>query len=274
MIPGHPLKIERYPDLKLVFHTRVGKYYDGFHSIKDTLWYDESPRITKPAIIKPQDLSAIHFSRFNPNAIQPMAFNHNSVVQSVFNFGSVAPFGEKRVLVTGDFCNPEVQSVALSCFAYGSFVVVPSFWFRARLTVAELSQNYCTVLVTSPSHLEKIIANPTVPAYKLVLETILIINNPHDVASSSLIERAKSTLGASRVDTAFVSDGCMSPFLYAKDATGKENLGVPVPNAEVAVTDVNGSIVPVGSVGTLKTRGLVFYIIYSNIFTYLFFFKL
>ena len=255
---GHPLRIERYPNLKHLFQTHKSKAYNGWYNLKDLFWYDETPRTIRPAHISPSDVAEIHLPRFSEGG--PMKFTHESVVQSALRFGSVGPFSEKRVHIVGDLCLPEFQTSMLACIAYGSFMVVSTFWFRAVTALKDMKKEQVDVLVTSPSHLNALVSHHTAPKQEIKLETIVVINTPHETVSEDLIQRAKQTFGSPQVDSCFITDGCVSPFLYASNVSDGQVLGKPISGSEVQIGDSASSSAAVGTTGGLWSKGYVCYI--------------
>jgi len=255
---GFPLKIQRFPDLKVLFHSHKSKSYNGWCTFRDILMRDETPSTVAPATIKPDQIAEYHFPRFNNGVCYDlMKFTHESVVQSAINWGSVGPFNQKRVLFTGSFSHPEVMTSMLSCYAYGSYFVGSTYWFRPSNTLRDLAKEHCSVLVTTPEHLKELINHPLAEQTKFHLETLLVINTPHSMVSTENLKKAKDLFKLNQVETAFIADGCMSPFLHnvVTETSGDKMLGSPIVNTEVKIIDEDGKILPTGSSGNLLTRG-------------------
>mmetsp|Transcript_61794 Transcript_61794/g.93326 ORF Transcript_61794/g.93326 Transcript_61794/m.93326 type:complete len:373 (-) Transcript_61794:111-1229(-) len=249
---GHPLKIEEHQYLKILFHTHKSKHYDGWYSLKDLFWYDESPRTVAPAVISPNDTAEIHFTRFTPDLLCPITFSHRSVVQSALNFGSVAPFLGKRVAIAGEYCHPEIQTSMLSCMGFGAFFINSSFWFRATQFLKDLKTQHINVIIVTPTYLRELVDHPL--AEQNTLETILVMNNPKDFASASLLQSAKNVFSAKNVESCFITDGCIAPFLYSSQAD--DNLmGSNIPNSRSFILGEDGKEAAPGTIGRLVTSG-------------------
>lgn len=259
-IIGAPLKIKRYPDLKLLFHTHKSKFYDGWYAIKDLFWYDETPRVEPTAKVSPGDIAEWHFPRFTEQdeCYDVMKFTHESAVQSAYNWGSVGPFADQRVAFTGEFSHPEVQTSLLSCIAYGSYIVGSTYWFRPTNIIKDMAKEHCSVLVTTPEHLEELCQSSIASTTKNSLETILVINNPYNVASLKSLKKAQEIFKVKEIQVAFIADGCMSPFLHGvvTDKSRDMLLGSPIPNTEVKVVNAYGEILPLGQPGRVLTKGI------------------
>lgn len=257
---GYPLKSKRYPDFKLAITTTKDKYIPGWTSFKDVLLYNPLPD-PLPKVAAEQSPSAnteIHFTRFQAKE-QALSFSHSGLVKSALQFGAVSSLKDKRVCFAGGLWEPEVQTSLLASIAYGSMIVIPSYWFRAAQYVQQLEKETCDVLVSNPSNLRNLLSAPQLDGAHLRLESLIVLNTPADFADSELLSAAKKRLRVKQIEVSFTSDGASGPFLQSvfsdvSKATGSL-LGAPVPNTEAKVVDASGNIAAVGTTGRLFTKG-------------------
>jgi len=256
---GRPLQLRDFPALRSVFHTHKSKHYDGWYHFNDLFWKDPLPRTQENAerFVVGSDLAQIHFSRFFAMT-EALGFTQSSVVESALSFGAEAPIREKRVAITGDYHTPEVSTCMLACMAYGSYVVTSSYWLKVPNMIKDIAKEQCSVLISSPSELKELLAHPLMQTTKFSLQTIVVLTNPCEVPNAEFLTKVKEAFGADRIDTAFISDGSVTPFLYLKNATSMENnqLGYPILNTEVKISDRNGDVLPVGQSGRLMMKGV------------------
>merc|ERR1712130_178086 len=256
---GRPLNLRDFPTLRSLFHTHKSKHYDGWYHFNDLFWKDAPPHTLRNAeqLVVGTDLAQIHFSRYFAMS-EALGFTQSSVVESALSFGSEASLREKRVALTGDYHTPEVSTCMLACMAYGSYMVTSSYWLKVPNMIKDIAKEQCNVLISSPSELKQLMAHPLMQTTKFHLERVVVLSNPNEIPSSKFLSSVKNAFGAQQVDTAFISDGSITPFLYLKDATSMEpnQLGYPILNTEVKIADVNGGVLPVGKAGRLMMKGV------------------
>lgn len=256
---GRPLYLRDFPSLRTLIHTHKSKHYDGWYHFTDLFWKDAPDRTLSNAdrLVVSTDLAQVHFSRFFAMT-EALGFTQSSVVESALSFGAEAPLREKRVAITGDYHTPEVSTCMLACMAYGSYMVTSSYWLKVPNMIKDMAKEQCNVLISSPNELKQLMAHPLMQTTKLHLETIVVLSNPVERPSAKFLASVKEAFGVQQVDTAFISDGSITPFLYLKDATSMEpnQLGYPILNTEVKISDVNGGILPLGKPGRLMMKGV------------------
>jgi len=263
---GNPLRLRRFPDLKLAIQTTREHHIWGWTALKDVFLYDPLPdplpKLQKSVL--PDTVTETHFSRFHQqqeSSEKLYSFHSRSIAQAALQFGRVAEsLQDKRVSFTGNLWQPEVQSAVLACVAFGAYVVYPSYFFRADTYLQELRKEYVQVLVTSASHLRELLASQRLASQPLHLESVLVLNTPGDFADAELLQSAFDKLKVEKIEVSFTVDGTNAPFLHStvtpktlQSATGL--LGEPVPLSEARIVDSAGKPVPVGSSGRLFTKG-------------------
>eukprot|EP01123_Difflugia_compressa_P013086 TRINITY_DN5872_c0_g1_i1.p1 TRINITY_DN5872_c0_g1~~TRINITY_DN5872_c0_g1_i1.p1 ORF type:complete len:409 (+),score=69.67 TRINITY_DN5872_c0_g1_i1:54-1229(+) len=197
---------------------------------------------------------------------QEVTITEHSILNTANAVGSIGSLNEEDIVLT---TLPPYRTVGLSLgLGLALTQKVKFVWcsevFDADATVAALTNEYCTVLISQPDELDIIIDKYDVSQQKQrnkskqnSLKKIFIITTPGNLHSPQLITRLKERFDKVSITVTFGTDdtsGVITTSQYHHEG-GSTHQGKPLPNTEIQIVDSNGKEVPVGTCGELLVKG-------------------
>ncbi|KAL0267708.1 UNVERIFIED_CONTAM: hypothetical protein PYX00_009900 [Menopon gallinae] len=262
--PGK-LKSESVPSLETVIFI-TDKDLPGSYKYKDI--YEEGKGQSRAELdevvktVEPENICNIQFTSGTTGKPKGASLSHFAIVNNSYliSQGLELQLKHHKVCFMGPFFHAMGSVIGiLSCFHYGSTMVIPDYSFNPESAVNDINNEKCTILLGTPTMYIDIFRKMS--EKNITLNTVEMSIAGGALCSPELYKDMTGKLGVKRAVWLYglTESGPVAFMTRSDDGPEKviKTVGRLMPHTEAKVVDANGNILPQNVPGELLLRGFL-----------------
>eukprot|EP01127_Copromyxa_protea_P010063 TRINITY_DN2414_c0_g1_i1.p1 TRINITY_DN2414_c0_g1~~TRINITY_DN2414_c0_g1_i1.p1 ORF type:complete len:499 (-),score=125.40 TRINITY_DN2414_c0_g1_i1:30-1487(-) len=248
------LPSKRFPYLRNLLHTSNKQRLPGLVNFTNLPTYVPAPELNAlESVIFPYNKTTL---LLDGNDVVPLS--QYSIINTGYLVGQLAGVHEEDVVLTTLSPNT-AQGLSLGLglvLSHSAKLVYASEVFSVAHVLPAITSEFASTLVIEPKNLQALLDATKAGQDFSKLKKLIVASSPSDLATSALLERAKSTFGVESILVTFGTQKTGGVISTSKlNEFKSDSVGTALPHTKVSIVDDKGGVLEKGQTGLLRVEG-------------------